>query len=456
MAGTQNHISTYEEQLQRERLNDDLFTILEDHLHGVGRGILRARLEYLCNDAGKNALTLYNEAQISKNNAIKLTTLLCCSEKIKEPDTLFGWIKTLSQKDYGHRHLEDFYHLVKEVKPRKSYALPLFLTTLGTALGGFFLALMPEKMRVLERIIANTLPIAASFLQVTFSVLKNIPLVVLMYDIACIPYHAFHSIHHNALRTLPKRIQKGIADTLPPIFSLISYALCYGAQGVFTPAAVGFFIASSLVGVVNSFVNLNQLKPLDKKPAKSAPLEEKLDYIRQKERRARTTQTVFINLVSSVLISITAILWGLFPPSFVVMLGSIAFISLVGFTKSATLTRIHIKGSETLQKELDKASHGNKKTTKEAIEAKEKAFETSMIQEFEKLHEKLDISLKKAGMLEKELAEVKTAAAAQQVAQPSEKPANQGDIRNYFRFFRKPPESVNATSAVDSKVTNHV
>lgn len=382
MPGTSTNGLRPREQLERDKLDNALFAILEEHLTGVGRGILRAKLEDLCNNdkyGGKSALTLFNEAHISADNAEKLKTLLCVTSHFNEPDTLLGWIKVLSQKDYGHRHLEDFYHLVREVKPRKSWAVPLFLTTLATAVGGLYLSIVPKHLIALENLVLKVLPIISTFLQTTFSILRNIPLALLIKTIISVPYTAYLSFSHNHLRSLPKRIQKWAADVLPDVLSFIAYAICYSAKGVFTPLAVGFFITSSLVAVVNSLFNFYQLRPIGEEPLKDkAPLEVKLDYIRQKERRSRTAQTALVNLVASVLVSLTVILWGIFPPSFMIMVGAIIFINLVEFTKNAMLTRIHTKGAENLQKELKEMSFGLEITPPDAIQAREQVVDASI------------------------------------------------------------------------------
>ncbi len=356
------------EQLERDRLDDDLFKILEDHLHGVGRGILRARLEDLCNHeqlGGKDAITLYNEAHISQKNAAKLISLLRVSQPFEEPGTLFGWVKTLSQKDYAHRHLEDFYHLLKQIKPRKSWTNQLLAASIGTALSGTYLYLFPEQMQTLEKVWANTIPIVSQFLQATFSVLQNIPLLLLLYNLICIPAQAYHSIFNDTFRSLPKRLQKWVTGTLPAVLSLISYGICYATEGVFTPTAVAFFIAASLVSVTHSLFNFYNLKPTGNKPSSNEPLAIQLEYARQKERRARTAQTIAVNLAASIFISICVIFWCVLPPSFLVMMGSILFINLVNFTKKAALNRIHTKGSETLQKELYKVSRGHDLATRD-------------------------------------------------------------------------------------------
>ena len=368
MTKTSPRALTAQEELERTRLDDSLFNILHDHLNGVARGILRARLEDLCNDTkqgGKSALTLYSEAHISKANLDKLRKTLSISEKFQEPDTLFEWIKLLSQKNYAHRHLEDFYHLLQEVKPRKSWAITLFFTTLFSAISAILLNSKPAYLQALEQLIARITPVIAQFLSTTFSVLKNIPLVLLMYSILCIPSQAFHSYFHDTFRSHPKRFQKWLTGTLPAVLSLTSYALCYAAGGVFTPIAVGFFITSSFVTVLSSLFNFYHLKPIGADPLKVAPLEEKLDYIRQKERQARTIKTIGVNLVASVLVSIAVILWGVLPPSFTMMIGCIIFINLVGFTKNATLNYIHTQSAELLQKELHETTLTNDTATPE-------------------------------------------------------------------------------------------
>ncbi len=353
-------------ELDRTRLDDTLFDILNDHLNGVARGILRARLEDLCNDqrvGGKDALTLYNEAHISRANVNKLKRALRITEEFKEPDTLFGWIKLLSQKNYAHRHLEDFYHLLQEVKPRKSWAIPLFITTLFSAIGAIFLGSKAEHLEAFERLIARITPVISQFFSATFSVLKNIPLLLFIYSVLCIPAQAFQTIFRDNFRSNLKRFQKWITGTLPAAMNLVSYGLCYAAGGVFTPVAIAFFVTSSFITVLSSLFNFYQLKQIGGEPHKTASLEEQLDYIRQKERQARTVQTIGVNFAASILVSICVILWGVLPPSFSTMISCIIFINLVGFTKNAMLNHIHTQGAESLQKELREEFVENKAPT---------------------------------------------------------------------------------------------
>ncbi len=393
MAETKKKQTSSKEELERKRLDDALFKILEDHLHGVGRGILRARLEDLCNDekrGGKDALTLYKEAHISKENAERLTRLLCVSQAFNEPDTLFGWIKTLSQKNYGHRHLEDFYDLLQEVKPRKSWAKPLFFTTLWTAITAIYFSIRPDHMTVVENFFARFTPIVGKFLSTTFSVLKNIPLVLIIYNALLIPAHAFHAVFHDTFRTPIKRFQKWLTATLSAALSLAAYALCYAAKGVFTPLAVGFAIASSLVDVASSFFNFYHLKPIGDEPLKTAPLEEKLDYIRQRERQARTAKTIGVNLLASLLISTSVILWGLLPPSFPIVIGSMVFITLVGLTKKATLNYIHTRSAEFTQKELQEVSFDYEPSSGQNTHQPESNSTQALLSSVDTLNQKID------------------------------------------------------------------
>ncbi len=387
--------TTKKEELERKRLDDTLFKILEDHLLGVGRGILRARLEDLCNDekqGGKDALTLYQEAHISKENANKLMRLLCVSSEFKEPDTLFGWIKTLSQKDYGHRHLEDFYYLLQEVNPRKSWAMPLFLTTVATAFSAIYFSIRPSHMQIVEDFIQRLMPIVGKFFSTTFSVLRNFPLTMIIYNAAIvIPRQAFSAAFYDTFRTPFKRFQKWLTGTLTSALSLTAYALCYAAKGVFTPAAVGFAIASSLVDVVNSFFNFSQLRPIGDEPLVSAPLEEKLDYIRQKERQARTAKTVGVNLVASLFISLSVLLWAFLPPSFPIVIGSIVFITLVEMTKKATLNYIHTKSAERVQKELHETFVDNEPSAEKTPEPSlEKSSMQAVLESLQETNQKLN------------------------------------------------------------------
>ncbi|MCH9717195.1 MAG: hypothetical protein K0U52_08935, partial [Gammaproteobacteria bacterium] len=353
-------------QLHQERLESILFQLLEDHLHGEKRSILKEKLERLCNDAQQNnqdALTLYKKAHISTDNARKLKSLLCCSETFDEPDTLFDWIKILSQKNYGHRHLEDFYDLLLIVKPRRSWAMPLFIVTLISALisalTALYFRIVPAHMHEIDKFIKKKImPLLGAFLENTLSALKNIPLIALIIKVLSIPIRMVQSMSKNILRSTGKRIQKIIADSLPSILNLVSYAICYAADGVFTPLAVVVSITGSLVGLSDSLINLYQLPAFQKNNlGPDASIDEQLDAIRQQARYTRTLKTIGVNLLASVVASTTAIMWCLFPPSFLIAVSSIVLLNLRSFTTQKTLDQIHSQDAAALQIKLDSAYH---------------------------------------------------------------------------------------------------
>ncbi|MDX2345618.1 MAG: hypothetical protein QNK11_01895 [Legionella sp.] len=368
-----------------DKLKKELLQHLEDHLQGVERATLRGRLQRLCNKTEKDAITLYREAHITTDDLKMLGDRLYLPSRIIESNqaaynaisgkafnknqntflnqikkqlgltndgdraTLFYWIQSYAQEGYGHGHLLDFHHLIQDIKPTKDWSVPLFFTTFVSASTAIYFYFSPEQLLAFERLVAKTVVMLSELLEATFSILRNIPLVLLIYNAICIPHATYKTIYHDTFRAPQKRLQKWVTNTVPSIFSLVSYALCFAANGVFTPLAVSFFIASSFIAVFNSFFNLFQLTKLGEAPKHNAPFNEKADYLRQQERLDRTRSTIKVNLTASVLISAAVLIWGLFPPSLLIMVGSILFINLVGFTKNFVLQRIHSDGAEELQ-----------------------------------------------------------------------------------------------------------
>ncbi len=352
-----------------EALNQNLFNVLENYLNGTEPGITCATLQAICDDehhGGKSALALYQKAKLSKENFKKLHQRLQTQSTTFYPRySLYDWIQSLSQRDCGHRQLEDFHYILQQITPHETYTTELSIATLITALGGIDLFLVPAHMQAVEAAIHRLTPLVINFLKTTFSVLKNIQVVLFSYTALCVPLQLYHSLYYDTFRSPEKRFQKWLAGTLPPALSLISYYLCYTANGVFTPTATLLFIVSSLVPVAHSWYNRSQLKPIGEPPSEDAPIDVKRDYIRQVERLERTKETIRVNLGASVLTSISVILWCLLPPSFFVTIASVLFINLVGFTQSAMLNHTHKKGAEKLQREL----------RTESGEARDKAFQ---------------------------------------------------------------------------------
>lgn len=353
-----------EQAIRRTELNQELFAIVFDHLTGVSRDRLQGRLQPLCDDpilGGKSAVKLYSELEIvtdaDRANLARLIRFMypATPNKIIEnpPKTLYGYLQRFGQDKCGHRHLEDFNHLLSSVHPKQNPALPLFITTVLTGGLGLYFYLKPEHLVFLEQLAEKYLPYVWEFLYKTFSVLKNIPLLLMLYNIITIPIQTIYACF-DTFRSPMRRLQRWAVATLPSIANLIAYSLVYLSGGVFTPLSAAFFIGSSFVEVFNSLFSLLAIGHMpEDQPGQ--PLEQTLDNIRKKERIKRTLKTILVNFLASAAIAVTVTFWCIFPPSFLMMIGYIVLINLVNFTRSATLNMIHTEDAKSLQLALEKA-----------------------------------------------------------------------------------------------------
>lgn len=346
----------------------ELFNIIIDHLKGTSRDTLQGRLQTQCDGkkfGGKNAVQLYKSIQFNWEDLSKqdeqdiqaLIALLYPYEPHKTfdslPDNLYACLEYFGQDKTSHRHLEDFNHLLKSVDQRKNHALTLFMLTVFTGGLGLYLYLVPQHFKALEAFIYKTAPIVAEFLKSTFSILKNIPLLLMVYNMLTIPVQLYAS-YYDTFRSPWRRFQRWLVGTLPAALTLTAYLLSYLAGGVFTPLAASLFFASSFVEVISSAINLYLLDDEEARDiSKLTSLEQRLDLIRYNHRRARTKETILVNLVAAAFVAATVTLWCIFPPSLLVMIGCIIFINLINFTRSSTLSLIHTSGAKDLQVALE-------------------------------------------------------------------------------------------------------
>jgi hypothetical protein len=436
----QLHHAGYRSGPRQIKLDDRLFKVLEKHLTASKENATKETLiatiatlqhEFILKEEKESAFSLYRNANTTDAHRQKLIELLVPKTmrdafKFKPSNAvgdykLYDCMKQLNQAGFGSGHLEDFRHLIARVKGNRGrfsflsgygtghledfrrqihsvnyksnrWALGFF-ASIGTALSFGYFHLNPDKLLMVEQALEHTVPslfergldrltqhiypVVKDFLGKTFSVLKNIPLLLVLWTVFQIPWQISKTWFNDDFKAPWKRFQKFMAGILPPIFSIIAYGICYMANGVFTFPAVAFFVAASFVDVIDNAITLYLLSRQQKKnkpqqtlrdttPAdnpnkaqlkaciqalKEQQTEEQI-ALRQKERYARAQKTAPVKLVAAIFITITVALWCYFPPSFFVMLSCVAFIGLVGFTKNARLAKIHTDSTEQLQLDL--------------------------------------------------------------------------------------------------------
>ncbi len=330
--------------------HDTLFEIFLQHLVGVSAEPLQAQIKALTKTPSrrpKSILALYQSTTLSPDEIAIIRLLLHVPQDLELTATSFlGVIEELSRARHGYRHLEDFEYLLKQAEPYKNWRKIIGLSTLSLASTGVFVGISANLAPVIQEIINKTF-------KFTISTLTNTPLVLLVYNSIFILYQSIYSVYYDTFKTPEKRLQNWLAGTIRPTFSLSAYAISLASKHTLPLAAMTCIIASSLVDVINSLWNYYHLMPVLDAPDETAPIGERLNYIRQKERFERTHQIVCINLVASLIVATIVILLELFPPTFfflnLVAISSLLAVNLMG---SHLVQKGHAKGAEKLQKAL--------------------------------------------------------------------------------------------------------
>jgi hypothetical protein len=343
--------SAQKQRLDKAQLDNALYKILKSHLKGGKQKHLSRALQALSKQENLSTRALYQDAYISPRKRRILAELLWVEpNSVPTQKTLLAWMEKHAQANQGYRHLEDFDCLLTLADPGRSWPKVLGLSLVSVLFSAAFLNAASDIVPQIRNILRHTLKITAS-------VFKNTPLLLLVYNSIFILAQTFYSFHYDQFKTPEKRLQNWLAGTLRPAFSLTAYSLCLAANGVFTPLSIGFIIASSLVNVLDSLWNFYQIISISDKPLASAPLGERLNYVRQEERLARARTTIALDFTASVSILALVIILEAFPPTLILTASVTACILLVALANSLITQIVHTNGAEALQRALKKESN---------------------------------------------------------------------------------------------------
>ena len=340
----------------QKKLDDTLFKILEAHLKGEKQRKLRKALETLAKQENMSVRALYEKTYISPRKRRILEELLWVqTSDIPKKTNLLAWMEAHAKNNQGYRHLEDFDYLMTLSEPGQSWSKTLGKTAMSLTLTGIFLSVASDIIPDLKRILDNTLKITAS-------VFNNTPLLLLVYNSIFVLVQTFYSAKYESFKTPQRRLQNWLAGTLRPAFSLTAYALCLTADGTFTPLSIAFIIASSMVNVIDSLWNFYQIVAIPEKPPVSAPLGERLNYIRQVHRLERAEANIAIDFSASVTILGLVIILQIFPPNLVLTAAITGCILIVAIASNIMNKMVHDKGARDLQNALAEEVNPGRKT----------------------------------------------------------------------------------------------
>lgn len=241
----------------------------------------------------------------------------------------------------GHHHLGYLLKLIDKTKP--SY----WWTFIAGALSSIGLGSWAYNSGAGHAILIWIERIAPPFihwLSKTVSILRNIPLLGVMYNSLTLSW-IWRSTLAYGTTTNPRKVYYLFFETLAKALTIIAYLLALMAIGHMTIIPACLFIASSFSDVIKSvcslLINYKQKKTIDFVIDRSAPWEKQAQQRRNINLIERSSETVWVKLLAAGLTTITVAFMCLIPPSFFLSASCLTVMALVFLAKHSLLASVH-------------------------------------------------------------------------------------------------------------------
>ncbi|GGI84318.1 hypothetical protein [Legionella impletisoli] len=227
----------------------------------------------------------------------------------------------------GYHHIAYLLKLINHTHPPRNWGLMFSLTSLFAA---GFITLFHFKKDYFDKVF-QWASAGLHWFGKTFSILKNIPLLGMIYN----GLDLLGSWFVMAFRkTQPgsHRVYNLLFKTVQSSFTITAYGLMFMAGGALAFPIAILFILGAATDVFKSlyilYKNYRDLSNLTK-PEEDAPWQHLAEYERAKNRMQSTLRSVWVKLGIALLITAAVVIWCLSPPSIILSAVCCAFISLL-------------------------------------------------------------------------------------------------------------------------------
>ena len=330
---------------------DLLSDIVMQYLSGAEISSIRAHLIAASSEKKQDARALYNDRPASLAIRTTLYSLLRVPEEqqLSYPEDLklLTLLSRLNIDGHDYDHLAYLLGLIDETTYKRSWRNELIVgALLSVGLAGLFY-LKPDYFYRLQDLITVILPrVVLAWLEKTFSLLRNIPLIGIVYTSSSLIWQTIQMLYYgvsHASQTWTAFAFKAASI----IASLAGYVVCLLAAGVANPVTSMLFITSSIIDVAESFFTFYMI---NQRPSPNEDFPEQV--MRYQAQQQRATHTLWVKLTAATLITAAVTIWCVCPPSLLIILSCMASIHLVGFIKWAIVEQIDKKACISLQKSL--------------------------------------------------------------------------------------------------------
>ena len=332
-----------------------LKTIVLQYLNGDTLSNLKFRLQAESFELKTSCKSLYQSITIKNKQDDPLITAILHSLNIKksEPASLPGRYEKLLEKSNNlyellknlchdsHHHVDYLLQEIEKTNPATNWTFIFMLGALISAgLGALFYAYKEYIEAIAERFV-RTFPSIVNWLGVIYTGL-------------ILAWNWYNTFAHGTVTTIEKS-SRLFFKTLAAGLTISAYILSYLAAGAMTFPAAMLLALSSSIDVIQSAFNWfrseHELQALAI-PGAEADWEVIAEYERTKSFHQLDKNAVWIKIGAAILITIAAGIWNFFPPSLLITISCIAFISLIELTKHSIQAQMEESYARNLQTTL--------------------------------------------------------------------------------------------------------
>jgi len=343
----------------------ELKSIIVSYLQGQAIGAVKARLESERDRLKSGCKDLYKGVFIELDDPYIHTIL--DSMNIKRPSDTYNKLMRRSNNLHqllthlyhdGHHHVGYLLQVIENTNPPHNWSLIFLWGTVVTAALGTFFQLNQALFNSIIDWGQRTFPTVVDWLGRTFSLLRNIPLLGLLYNGAGLAWNWYVTFSNGTTSTSHK-LSRLFFKTLTASLTMAAYLISYLAGGAMVmPAAVLFVLSASIDVFKSLFIFIKNQRAVEP-PAQGATWEVLAEYERSQNVYERSMQAVWVRLSAAILTTIAVGIWNFFPPSLLITITCVSIMTLVSLAKHSILTSIYEHYAHQLQAtilDLDKAS----------------------------------------------------------------------------------------------------
>lgn len=350
--------------------SNKLKKIILDYVHGEAISVIKVQLEIESASFKLSCKSLYQKVVLSDKDDLFITAILKSlkiyknsnrasdryNKLLNKSNNLFELLENLSHD--GNHQINYLLSMIGRTKPPPNWTLVWLITVFSGLTLGLLIYLIRSRFNKLQAWLIQKIPILFNWIHQTFSMVRNIPLLGIAYNSISLILSWINTLANGSITTINK-LRRQCFKTLTAGLNIIGYTLSFLAAGIVTIPAAIFYVLGASSEVFHSLFDWYQshkayqkLKHYKHKPKYDEPWEVKAEYERAKNLHRRSLNSVWIRISSALLVTAAVGIWSFCPPSLIITICCVVFISLIAITSKSVIWSIKETSARHLQNAL--------------------------------------------------------------------------------------------------------